>query len=161
MVYVLLALEAGVWRSVYSCLWKPCANRACAILEELLHYREVFTSTKRTMYSCFPHLDVLHSKWMACTACTAAAATSPLLPQFCLYPPPPSSNLSASHSHTHRCTYCTRQDLHPPAAVRPSWPCLHLHTHLHVLEWLHPTKLWWQRLSYHQRLPAENISSYV
>ncbi len=101
MVYVLLALEAGVWRSVYSCLWKPCANRACAILEELLHYREVFTSTKRTMYSCFPHLDVLHSKWMACTACTAAAATSPLLPQFCLYPPPPSSNLSASHSHTH------------------------------------------------------------
>lgn len=38
---------------------------------------------------------------MVCTACTAAAATSPLLPQFCLYPPPPSSNLSASLSHTH------------------------------------------------------------
>lgn len=47
-----------------------------------------------------PRLDVLHSKWMACTACSAAAATSPLLPQFCLYPPPSSSNLSASHSHT-------------------------------------------------------------
>ncbi len=52
-----------------------------------------------------PRLDVLHSKWMACTACTAAAATSPFLPQFCLYPastllPRVLTSQPLSHTHT-------------------------------------------------------------
>ncbi len=101
MVYVLLALEAGVWRSVYSCLWKPCANRACAILEELLHYREVFTSTKRTVYSCFPtfgctsfKMNGVHSMHGCC--CNLSNST-PILP---LPSSPELKPLSLSLTHT-------------------------------------------------------------
>lgn len=48
-----------LWRQAYEEVFihaseKPCVNRACAIVKELLHYRQVFTSTKRTVYSCFP-----------------------------------------------------------------------------------------------------------
>lgn len=43
-----------LWRQAYGEVFIHASECTCAIVKEILHYRQVFTSTIRTVYSCFP-----------------------------------------------------------------------------------------------------------
>lgn len=153
-------------RRTEKCLFMPlktmCKPRVCNSQGAIALKTSVHVDEKDHVFM-FPHVWMyfIQNEWRAQHARL-------LLQPLHFYPNSASTLLPwalTSQPLTHRCTYCTCdcacRDLHPPAAARPSWPWPHLHTHLHVLAWLHPTEPWLQRLSYHQCLPAENISSYV